>query len=120
MVAPVADHMRKRVRKLRADQTEPEAVLWDALHAKRLMGLKFRRQVPIDNYIVDFFCPEHHLIVELDGSQHQTDAAQAYDARRTAFLRSQGYAVLRFPNDDVLHDLDGVCSHIAATCEALR
>ena len=95
MVAPVPKFMRQRARRLRVDQTDPEAVLWNALRGKQLEGLKFRRQVPIGRYIVDFFCPAHRLVIELDGSQHQD--AQAYDAARTRWLATQGYTILRFP-----------------------
>lgn len=111
---PVDPRIRSRAAAMRGAPTEWEAALWQELRNRRLGGLKFRRQVAIGSYIVDFACNERRLIIELDGAQHQEDAAQAYDARRTAWLHAQGYTVLRFPNDDVLHDLDGVCSHIAA------
>lgn len=94
---------------MRTNQTDAEAVLWDALRSRRLDGLKFRRQVPIENYIVDFLCIEHRLIVEVDGSQH---ADSTYDRDRDQKLRDQGYEVLRFWNDDVLKSLDDVCQHI--------
>ena len=67
-------------------------------------GFKFRRQVEIDGYIADFRCPEKRLIIEVDGGQHTPER----DARRTAFLESQGFRILRFWNDDVLQNLDGV------------
>lgn len=106
--------LRERAKTLRTDQAEPEAMLWDALRAKRLEGLEFRRQVPIGRYIVDFLCPEHRLVVEVDDLQHQD--ARRYDDAGTAFLQDRDYRLVRFDNDDVLNDLDGVCSHIAALC----
>ena len=78
------------------------------------MGLSFRRQMPIAGYIVDFACPAHKIIVEVDGSHHADLPA---DEVRDATLRSFGWTVLRFWNDDVLHDPDGVCLHIVtAAC----
>ena len=105
---------RIRARRMRMTLTEAELALWNELRAHRLMGLSFRRQMPIAGYIVDFACPVHRLIVELDGSQHALDAALGYDADRTARLKADGWTVLRFWNDDVLKDIDGVCRHILA------
>jgi very-short-patch-repair endonuclease len=98
---------------MRRSLTEAELRLWNALRGHRLMDLGFRRQMPIAGYIVDFACPSHCIIVEIDGSQHAAGAALAYDAIRTARLEEDGWTVLRFWNDDVLKDLDGVCRHIA-------
>ena len=87
-----------------------------SIRARRLMGLGFRRQVPIAGYIVDFACPTHRLIVEVDGSQHGNDGDRAYDQLRTARLEADGWTVLRFWNDDVLRDISGVCLHIVTIC----
>jgi very-short-patch-repair endonuclease len=95
---------------MRSTMTEAELKLWNELRAHRLMGLGFRRQMPIGGYIVDFACPEHKLVVEVDGSQHPED--QAYDSASTTYLEQQGWKVVRFWNDDVLHDIDNVCTHI--------
>jgi very-short-patch-repair endonuclease len=103
--------LRGFAKTMRSNQTDAEAVLWDALRARRLNGLKFRRQVPIANYIADFACVAHHLIVEVDGSHH---GDSAYDQARDNVLRSEGYTVLRFWNDDVLKSLDDVCQHIVS------
>jgi very-short-patch-repair endonuclease len=92
--------------------TDAELKLWNELRAHRLMGLAFRRQMPIAGYIVDFACPHHRLIVEVDGSQHAEDAATDADRVRTARLEALGWTVLRFWNDDVLRDIDNVCQHI--------
>jgi very-short-patch-repair endonuclease len=78
--------------------------LWSHLRAKRLAGFKFRRQHPCGPYILDFYCPNRHLAVELDGGQHFTSTAQDYDRRRTAFLRRQGISVLRFQTDLVFRE----------------
>lgn len=104
------DHLLDRSRALRGSQTEAEAKLWSRLRAGRLVGSKFRRQVPIGNYIADFVCPDAKLIVEVDGSQHieQSD----YDERRRAFLENQGYRVLRFWNNEVLAATDSVLESI--------
>ena len=106
----VRSHHRANAKAMRSDMTDAELKLWNALRAGRLMELKFRRQFPIGRYIVDFACSAKNLIVEADGSQHAD--AQKYDTARTAFLESSGWTVLRFWNDDILHDIDGVCQHI--------
>ena len=92
--------------------TAAELKLWNELRAHRLMGLGFRRQVPIGPYIADFACSSSHLIVEVDGSQHAEAENAAKDVQRTAFLEDSGWTILRFWNDDVLRDIDNVCGHI--------
>jgi very-short-patch-repair endonuclease len=92
--------------------TEAEVKLWNELRAHRLMGLGFRRQVPIAGYIVDFACAEHRLIIEVDGSQHASAADAEYDRQRARCLEARGWTVLRFWNDDVLRDIHNVCEHI--------
>lgn len=89
--------------------TDAELKLWNELRAHRLMGLGFRRQLPIAGYIVDFACPDRKTIVEVDGSQH---AQNPGDVDRDAALKALGWTILRFWNDDVLHDIDNVCRHI--------
>ena len=95
---------------LRSNQTEAEQRLWYRLRAHRFMGLKFKRQKPMGCYIVDFVCLEHRLIIELDGGQHAEQVA--YDQHRDAWLRSQGYTILRFWNNDVMQQLEGVLEQI--------
>ena len=111
---------RNRARRMRKTLTDAELALWNELRAHRLTGLSFRRQMPIAGYIVDFACPVHRLVVELDGSQHAMDSSLAYDANRTARLKADGWFVLRFWNDEVLKDVDGVCRHILATIQERR
>jgi len=105
----------KFARRLHRDQTDAERVLWLRLRDRRLNGWKFKRQVPIDRYIVDFCCMDAHLVVELDGGQHAIRSDD--DARRTAVLESCGYLVLRFWDNDVLKNTDGVLEDIEATLE---
>lgn len=81
------------------------------LRNRQLQGLKFRRQVPIGPFIVDFLCAEARLAIELDGDSHARK--QRYDQRRTLFLKNHGYRVLRFPNDKLYEDLEGVLAQIA-------
>ncbi len=108
----VPNRNRANAKSMRKAMTDGELKLWNAVRAKRLMNLGFRRQFPIGNYIVDFACPAHSLIVEVDGSQHNEATAIRYDQARTAFLENSGWTVLRFTNDDVLKDIEGVCNHI--------
>src|SRR5689334_9555396 len=93
-------------RRLRKASTDAERRLWSHLRRRQLDGFRFRRQQPIGVYVVDFFCPEARLIVESDGGQH----AHSVDAheRRTRWLRSPGYAVVRSWNNDVLQNTEGV------------
>lgn len=97
--------LRQRARNLRKQSTDTERHLWYNLRANRL-GFKFKRQVPIGTYIVDFLCMERRLIVELDGGQHLDN--QKYDIERTAWLNGRGFKVLRFWNNDVLQQTEAV------------
>ena len=100
-------------RRLRRNQTDAERTLWFCLRDRRLGGLKFRRQAPIGPYIVDFCCEAACLIVELDGGQHAERTG--YDAERTVDLETRGYLVLRFWDNDVLRNIEGVLQTIIAT-----
>jgi very-short-patch-repair endonuclease len=99
-------------RKLRRSSTDAETHLWYRLRARRLAGYKFRRQLPIGRHIADFACEEARLVVELDGSQHSDSET---DALRTQALEAAGYQVLRFWNNDVLQNTDGVLEEILRT-----
>jgi len=96
----------RRAKSMRSLQTKAEERLWYYLRDRRLKGFKFRRQVVIGNYIVDFICPDKKIIVEVDGGQHATQ--EKYDQKRTIFLESKGYKVLRFWNNEVLANSDSV------------
>src|SRR5262245_19988743 len=98
--------MNQLSRNLRLNQTDVERFLWTRLRNRRLAGAKFRRQQVIGHYIVDFICLEMKLIVELDGSQHAQNLM--YDNQRTASLKSRGFRVIRFGDNEVLSNLDGV------------
>jgi crossover junction endodeoxyribonuclease RuvC len=99
-----------RARALRQNGTEVERRVWQRLRAGQIDGLKFRRQEPILGFTVDFVCHERRLIVELDGGQHA--AAGEADARRTRLLEQAGFRILRFWNNDVVENLDGVLEAI--------
>src|SRR5258705_13052437 len=105
---------RGRARSLRKHATDAERLLWRTLREFKQEGLHFRRQVPIGNYVADFACHRAKIIVELDGSQHGEDDNLKYDSRRTDFLKSRGYRVLRFWNAEVLADPRTVADFILA------
>ena len=104
------DKKTQRSRRLRRDCTQAELKLWNRLRARAIDGCKFVRQEPIGPFIVDFVCRERRLVIEVDGGQHATDAR---DAVRDRWLRDQRYRVLRFWNNDVLGNIDGVLETIA-------
>jgi len=98
-------------RRLRVNQTDAETVLWNRIRNRQIDGHKFARQVPISGYICDFVCRELNLIVEVDGGQHNDSAS---DTARDRRLTEQGYRVLRFWNNDVLDNIDGVLTTLQA------
>ena len=102
-------------RRLRRNQTDAERVLWFRLRDRRFFGFKFRRQAAINQFIVDFCCPDAKLIVEIDGGQHAEQIEQ--DANRTTILEAMGYVVLRFWSNDVMRNLEGVLEEIVRTLQ---
>src|SRR5665213_3352596 len=98
-----------RARELRQTMTDAERRLWSVLRDRRLLGYKFRRQRPIGPFIVDFACIERRLVIEADGGQHADNEA---DARRTAWLERHGWRVVRFWNNDILLNAEGVAETI--------
>lgn len=100
-----------RARELRERQTQAESLLWAALRGRRLSGLKFRRQLPIEPFIVDFACIEHRLIIEIDGGYH--DYVYENDRSRQERLEADGWRVIRFSNEVVLDDVEAVAIAIA-------
>ena len=102
----------EQARELREKQTSAEEILWLLLRNRQLAHLKFRRQHQIGNYIVDFFCAEHNLVVELDGSVHDRPDRKKIDTKRDAYLRSLGHTVVRFPNARVFDDTQRVLQEI--------
>jgi len=107
------EQLLNNAKSLRSNQTEAEQRLWYHLRANRFMGLKFKRQKPIGNYIVDFVCLEQKLVIEVDGGQHAEQVA--YDRQRDEWLRSQGFTVLRFWNNEVTQQLEGVLAQMRDT-----
>ncbi len=106
---PLAKNLRER-------STDAEKVLWQYLRAKRFAGLKFKRQQPIGNYIVDFVCFEKKLIIELDGGQHAQPAEKQKDSQRDLWFEEQGYKVLRFWDNELFADIESVLEVIWAHC----
>src|SRR5271165_6905136 len=109
---PMASERKEFARALRKQQTGAEDILWKRLRGSSFHGAKFRRQVPFDRFVVDFYCHAAKLAVELDGKQHEWFSD--YDAGRTRVLESRGVSVIRFANAEVENDLDSVLARILA------
>lgn len=99
-------------RELRKNMTDAERLVWSRIRKKQLKGLQVYRQRIIGNYIVDFYCPKAKLVIELDGGQHFTEEGLKKDASRDGWIKSQGYTVLRFTDEEVLSDIDVVVEKI--------
>ncbi|MBH5401581.1 endonuclease domain-containing protein [Bradyrhizobium sp. CNPSo 4010] len=108
---PTARHLRQFAKKMRHEPTDAEAAMWRLLRDRRLAAYKFRRQVPLENYILDFVCFENRLGIEIDGSQH---AESRRDAIRDAVLSAQGFSIARYWNNDVLQQPTSVLEDILA------
>lgn len=104
--------LTQRARSLRRNATEAERRLWSGLRRKTVEGFRFRRQVPLVGFIVDFACFEARLIVEVDGATHGADAEMARDRQRDSILQNGGFAIVRVNNDDVFNNLVGVLETI--------
>lgn len=115
-MSEVIAQLKTNARQLRKNLTDSERRLWRELKLRQVGGLKFRRQFQIGRYIADFVCPERKLIVEVDGGQHSEQVN--YDSDRTSWLESQGFRVLRFWNNEVLMNLEGVKEAIYNALEA--
>ncbi len=107
----------KNARSLRKNATVAERILWDSLRGRRLNGWKFRRQHPIGQFVIDFFCREKCVAVELDGEVHTQIEVADHDVERDKFLRLQGVKILRFTNNQVLEDLPRVLEEIKKVME---
>lgn len=107
-------------RELRKEATPAEKLLWVFLRNKKLDGMKFRRQHPIDKFVVDFYCHEKKLVVELDGGIHDIKVNKEYDEARTAMLAGLGIYVLRFNNDEVTNNIEMVLRKIKETADTFR
>ncbi len=115
-----APDMRARARRLRRDATDAERALWRRLRGKQLEGLKFRRQHAVGRFVLDFYCRECRLAVELDGGQHSEAAHWRRDDTRTAFLERKGVAVLRYSNLEVLQETEAVLEYLRRRAVARR
>ena len=102
-------------RHLRTHQTDCEHLLWQKLRARQIANLKFRRQFPCRPYVLDFYCVELKLAIELDGGQHYESAGVIHDQRRTLFLQRQGIEVVRFSNLEVIQQMGDVLEQIIKT-----
>ena len=108
---------RDRARHLRRTMTRAETLLWRHLNANRLAGFGFRRQSPMGRYIADFVAHSCRLVVEVDGESHDFESRRLHDSRRDEWFASRGYRVLRFTNDDVMKNLEGVVIAIRQAAE---
>jgi len=110
----LSDNIIRIAKNLRKKSTDAERLLWRHLRAKQLEGFKFRRQQPIGNYVVDFVCFENRIVIEVDGGQHAIEKEK--DSERTKWLESQGFKILRFWNNEVLMNIEGVLEVIRENC----
>ena len=117
---PGTQKSRKFAKKLRRQMTSAETILWSRLRRSQLMSLKFRRQHPVGPYIADFACMALKLIVEVDGDTHGTTAELQHDARRSRYLESQGWTIVRAFNVDVYKNMNGVLEQIAEMARNLE
>ena len=109
---PLPPELLTFARQLRKQQTDAENLLWYLLRGRRFCGFKFRRQYPIAGYILDFYCHDAGLAVELDGGGHADDNQRVYDEERTKVLEAAGIRVVRFWNNDVLNSLESVLEEL--------
>ena len=107
-IIKLMNKLTNRAKELRKNLTPQEKKLWGLLRNHRYKGLEFRRQQPIGNYIVDFICRNKWLIIEIDGGQHNEIKTIEYDKKRTKYLEEQGFTVLRFWNNDIDNNIEGV------------
>jgi very-short-patch-repair endonuclease len=114
---PYNIHLKNNSRALRKTMTDAEIILWSKLRMKQLNNCQFYRQKIIGNYIVNFFCPKYHLIIEVDGGQHYSDEMLNADRDRDETLRSMGLTVLRFTNVDIFKNIEGVVIRIIESLE---
>ena len=104
--------LKNTARTLRKNMTEPERLLWSRIRRKQLRGFQFYRQKTVGNYIVDFYCPSARIIIEVDGGQHFEEQGRKKDKIRDAYLSKLGFEVLRFPNWEVMRNVDDIVEDI--------
>ncbi len=117
---PIDRFRRATARRLREKSTETEVLLWKRLRAIEMDGTHFRRQVPIGPYVADFACLAARLVIELDGSQHNAEEQKDKDARRTRWFEREGFRVIRFWNNDLSQNIDGVMETVYAAVYGSR
>ena len=104
--------LKSKRKLLRKNQTDAERKVWSCVRNKQLMGLKFFRQYGVGNYILDFYCPEKRIAIEIDGGHHNEDNELMYDTKREEYLNSQAIHVIRFWNNDIMENMEGVMQKI--------
>lgn len=112
--------LKERRRSLRGQIPPCERILWARLRNRQVSGLKFRRQYGIDRFVVDFYCPDATLVVEIDGYSHTFEATWAYDVERQQYLESLGLSILRFNDDQIIKDIEAVLGQILVAAERRR
>ena len=113
-----APQLRQRAKELRRQATPAEARLWEALRGSQL-DARFRRQHPVETFVLDFYCPRYRLAIEVDGGIHTQRDVIDHDAARTAWLNANGCRLIRFTNEEVLHDLPSVVARITACLDSI-
>ncbi len=111
--------LKKLRSKLRKSSTDQERIIWNLLRNRKLQGLKFFRQYSIETYILDFYCPEMRLSIEIDGGQHNESANKANNEKRTEYLNLHNITVIRFWNNEITSNLDGVYEKIIQTIKII-
>jgi len=109
----------EKAKDLRKDMTPAELKLWEYIKENQILGLRFRRQHPMDIFIADFYCHKIKLVIELDGEIHSNPENKEYDENRTAELERLGIKVIRFKNEEVLENIEEVVSRLKKVCEKL-
>ncbi len=112
--------MKKRRQVLRKNLSKAEAIMWNHLSRKQMSGYKFRRQYSVDQYILDFYCPELKLVIEIDGDSHFMQGSQEQDKARQEHIEAFGIRFLRFTNENVYKNIDGVCQTVYLVVDELR
>lgn len=112
MYIPYYYNLVPRARSLRRKQTRAETIFWEAIRGKKYLGLKFTRQKPLYRYIVDFYCAELKLAIEIDGSSHYGSEKAAQDRFRTNYLKDRGIKIRRYTNEEVINDIDLVLENL--------
>jgi len=109
----IPSELLRNARRLRKNQTDAERVMWEALRNRKLNNWKFRRQHPISKgFILDFYCAETKVAVELDGTHHKSKGQKEYDKDRAEFLKDYGIRIIRIPNEEVLNSIENVLQQI--------